>query len=60
MKELQYCYPNLFKKYCPIMGGLHIEQPLLAIHGKLIEGSGLTKILTLYNFSTIGLSAIID
>ena len=59
-KELQYHYPHLFEKYCPIMGGLHIEQSLLAIHGQLIEGSGLTEIIALYNFSTIGLSAIID
>ena len=42
------------------MGGLQTEQSLLAIHDQLIEGSGLTEILTLYNFSTIGLSAIID
>ena len=42
------------------MWGLHIEQSLLAMHGQLIEGSELTEILTLYNFSTIGLSAIID
>ena len=59
-KELQYRYPHLFEKYCPIMGGLHNEQSLLATHGQLIEGSGLTEILTLYNFLTIGLSAIID
>ena len=59
-KELQYRYPHLFEKYCPITGGLHIEQSLLVIHGQLIEGSGLTEILTFYNFSTIGLSAIID
>ena len=59
-KELQYRHPHLFEKYCPIMGGLHIEQSLLAIHGQLIEGSGLTEILTLYNFSAIGPSAIID
>ena len=42
------------------MGGLHIEQSLLRIHGQLIEGSGLTEILTLHNFSTIGLSVITD
>ena len=50
-KELQYRYSHLFEKYCPIMGGLHIEQSLLAMtHGQLIEGSGLTETLTLYNF----------
>ena len=41
IKELQYRYPHLFEKYCPVMGGLHIEQSLLRIHGQLIEGSGL-------------------
>ena len=49
-KELQYHYPYLFQKYCPIMGGLHIEQSLLRIHGQLIEGSGLTEILTFQLF----------
>ena len=59
-KELQYHYPHLFEKYCPIMGGLHIKQSLLRIHGQLIEGFGLAEILTLHNFSTIGLSVITD
>ena len=59
-KELQYRYPHLFEKYCPIMGGLHIEQSLLLIHIQLIEGPGLGNILTLHNFSTTGLSVITD
>ena len=59
-KELQYRYPHLFEKYCPIMGGLHIEQSLLLIHTQLIEGPGLGNILTLPNFSTTGLSVITD
>jgi len=59
-KELLYRYPRLFEKYCPIMGGLHIEQSLLVIHGQLIEGSGLAELLTFHNFLTIGLSAIVD
>ena len=57
-KELQYRYPRLFEKYCPIMGGLHIEQSLLFIHGQLIEGSELAELLTFHNFSTIGLLII--
>ena len=36
-KELQYRYPHLFEKYCPMMGELHIEQSLLAIHGQLLK-----------------------
>ena len=59
-KELQYCYPYLLEKYCPIMGGLHIEQSVLGIHGQLSEGSGLVKILILHKFSAIGLSVITD
>ena len=42
------------------MGGLHIEQSLLRIHGQLIEGSGLAEILTLRKFLTIDLSVIAD
>ena len=49
-KELQYRYLHPSEKYCPIMGGLHIEQSLLRICGQLIEGSGLVEILTLQNF----------
>ena len=59
-KDLQYCYTQLFEKYFPIMGGLHIKQPLLNIHGQLIEGFGLAEIITLHNFSTINLSVITD
>ena len=59
-KGLQYRYPHLFEKYCRIMGVLHIEQALLHIHGQLIGGSGLAEILTLHNFSAIGLSVITD
>ena len=59
-KELRYHYPQLFEKYCPIMGGLHVEQSLLPIHGQLIEDSALAGICTLHNFSTIGLSVITD
>ena len=59
-KELQYRYPHLFEKYFPLMGGLHIEQSLLVMYGQLIEGSGLIGFLNFHNFSTIGLSAIVD
>ena len=58
--DLQYCYTQLFEKYFPIMGDLHIKQPLLNIHGQLIEGFGLAEIITLHNFSTISLSVITD
>ena len=59
-KELQYCYPYLLEKYCPIIRDLHIEQSILSIHGQLSEGSGLVKILILHKFSAIGLSVITD
>ena len=42
------------------MGGLYFKQSLLRIPGQLIESSGLAEILTLLNFSTIGLSVIAD
>ena len=42
------------------MGVLHIEESLLCIRVQLNEGSDLAEILSLHNFSTIGLSVITD
>ena len=58
-KEIQWRYPNDFSdnQYFAIFGGLHIEQSLLGIHGELIAGSGLAKILEVNDLSTIGVSA---
>ena len=42
------------------MGGLHIEQSLLVMHGQVIEGLGQIEPLNFHNFSTMGLSAIVD
>ena len=43
-----------------MFGGLHIEQSLLVLHGQLIKGSGLMKILKLQQLSTIQFSAVVD
>ena len=59
-KELQFRYPDIFGYYVPLMGALHIEQPLLVIHGQLISGYGLIEILHQHKFTTIGLSAVVD
>ena len=59
-KELQFCFPNIFHNYFPLFGGLHIEQSLLVLHGQLIKGSGLMKILNLQKLSTIQFSAVVD
>ena len=59
-KELQFCFPNIFQNYFPLFGGLHIEQSLLVLHGQLIKGSGLMKILNLQKLSTIQFSAVVD
>ena len=55
-KEAQYRNPEKFGpgKYFCLMGGLHIEMCILAIHGELIDGSGLYEILSKSNMSIIG------
>ena len=59
-KELQFCNQEIFCQFFPIFRQLHIDQSLLVIHGQLIEGSGLVKILTESKFSMTGLSAVVD
>ena len=46
--------------YFSSLGGLHIEQSILVIHGKLIDGSGLREILTTNELSIIGTSVAVD
>ena len=57
-KELQFRLPNIFSDYLPFVGGLHIEQSLLSLYGKLIKETGLLEILSQHNFSTIGTSGL--
>ena len=62
-KEVQWRYPEKFSDdlYFSIMGGLHIEQEALNIHGEIISGSGLAEILKNNDLSTIGIySATLD
>ena len=58
-KEIQWRYPEMFseEQYFSILGGLHIEQELLVVHGELVAGSGLAKILENNNLSLIGASS---
>ena len=55
-KEVWYRNPEKFGrgKYFCFMGDLHIEMCVLAIHGELIDGSGLYEILSKRNMSIIG------
>ena len=46
-KELQFRFPKMFQNYFPLFGGLHIEEFLLFLHGKLIKVSGLMESLNL-------------
>ena len=48
-KELQLPFPEIFSKYFPLFGQLHIEQFVLVIHEQMIKGS-----------SMIGLSAVVN
>ena len=59
-KELQFRFPKMFQNYFPLFGGLHIEEFLLFLHGKLIKVSGLMESLNLQKLWTIGLSAVVD
>ena len=52
--------PNQFRNYLALLGPLHIEQVLLVMHGQLIDGSGLLKLMKQHQFTTIGLSAVVD
>ena len=55
-------YPETLRsgKYLSILGGLHIGQSALVMHGEIIKGSGLEKILSSNDLSIIGTSAIVD
>ena len=57
-KEIQLRYPAEFSddQYFTILGGLHVEKSLLGIHGEIIAGSGLAKILVVNNLSLVGVS----
>ena len=50
----------MFQNYFSLFEGLHIEQSLLVLHGQLIKGSGLMKILNLQKPSTIRFSVVVD
>ena len=59
-KELQLRFPEIFSKYFPLFRQFHIEQYLLVIHGQMIKGLRLLKILNESKFSMVGLSAVVD
>ena len=61
-KTIQWMYPETLGsgKYLSILGGLHIKQSELVIHGDIIKGSGLEKILSTNDLSIIGTSAVVD
>ena len=62
-KEVEWRYPEEFSdvQYFSILGGLHIEQSLLVVHGEVVSGSGLAEILETSDLSLIGTStAILD
>ena len=59
-KEVQLRFPEIFKNYFSLPGGLHVEHCALIMHGQLIDGSGLAKILNLSSLSTIGTKDVVD
>ena len=59
-KEAQIGFPSKYENYFTFLGKLHIEHCLLIIHGKLITGSGLAKIVKSLSLSTIGTDNVID
>ena len=54
-KTIQWRFPTEFgmESYFSLLGGLHIEQSILMIHGKLIDGSGLERYLTQMNYLSL-------
>ena len=59
-KKLQFRYPSKYNNYVTLLGGLHLEQAILAMHGQLIDGSGLLQLIEQYHFTTIGMSSVVD
>ena len=47
-------------QYFSILGGLHLEQSALVVHGEINKGSGLEKILSSNDLSIIGTSAVVN
>ena len=56
-KKLQWANPDEFSKedYFAFLGGLHIEQLLLAMNGDLVKGTGLDDIIKIAGLIYIGL-----
>ena len=61
-KTIQWMYPETLGsgKFLSILGGLHIEQSALVMHGEIIKSSGLEMILSSNDLSIIGTSAVGD
>ena len=61
-KTIQWRFPTELgmESNFSLLGGLHIEQSILVIHGKLIDGSGLREILNTNELSIIGTSVAVD
>ena len=61
-KTIQWMYPETLGsgKLLSILGGLHIEQSALVMHGEIIKSSGLEMILSSNDLSIIGTSAVGD
>ena len=56
-KQIQWACADQFPltSYFPFMGGLHVEQALLRMHGQLVSGTGLEDVLSIANLPTVGL-----
>ena len=54
-KTIQWKYPRDFGmgNYFTLLGGLHIEQQNLLVHGELLNGSGFKEILETRNFQLL-------
>ena len=61
-RTIQWKYPGEFGlgHYFSFLGGLHIEQQCLVLHGELINGSGIKEILSTTDLSIIGTSVAVD
>ena len=60
-KKIQWACPQQLsnQSYFAFMGGLHIEQAALKVHGELLQGTGLDDIVQHAGMATVGLKTAV-
>ena len=59
-KQIQLLIPGYpLETYLPLMGGLHIEQVMLTMHGQLVVGTGIEEIISVAQLSQAGAATLL-